>query len=83
MAVIASLGCRIRDVETLVRRAERLPGATTRTVLESFVDESATAALERGFGENLYSDQAPADAQWKPVSRRYTTQCVAFIVALP
>lgn len=64
--VISVLGCRVSDIEALVRRSERMPDIKLETVLTQLVDETTNHILDSAFGPNLYSFDAPAGATWHP-----------------
>jgi hypothetical protein len=64
--VIGVLGCRVSDIEALVRRSERMPNLKLETVLTQLVDETTNHILDSAFGPNLYSFDAPSGATWHP-----------------
>jgi hypothetical protein len=64
--LIGVLGCRVSDIEALARRVERLPNASVDAMMTQLVDETTNGVLDRAFGSNLYSFDAPPGATWHP-----------------
>jgi hypothetical protein len=64
--VVGVLGCRVSDVEALVRRSERMPNLKLETVLSQLVDETMNHIIDSAFGTNLFSFDAPPGSTWHP-----------------